>query len=354
VSALPEFRLAFADVGALQREIASNIRYGRVFLQDVVVDAPVLSEGVLVLVHPLHGRELRLSAQIVMVNADGPMRGSGLALRAFVASEVGRLEAFANDNSLPEPVDADSGEPLQDERSAAPNAEQTPERSHEAATADNLEGAAAADAAETVERACEAEAAPDAEPDCESHAAPADETTPAFASEEAPDQAELDASEPEQAADELGFDHDPAFDPDAESSGVQALSRQERLRSLSPLEQLKVARKGELADRVMVERLYGKQVWEALLQNPRISLPEVARIARKGSVPRPLLEQIWENAAWTREPSVRRALLGNPKITGDAILKLLRQTPKHELKLLEKTTAYPNTVRETARKLLRE
>ena len=126
------------------------------------------------------------------------------------------------------------------------------------------------------------------------------------------------------------------------------------LLALNPTQQLKLARKGEIAERVLLERLYGKQVWEALLQNPRITLPEVARIARKGSVPRPTLELIWENAGWIKDQSIRRALLANTKLPGDTIVKLLRLMPRHELKVLEKGTAYPAPVREAARKLLRE
>jgi len=134
----------------------------------------------------------------------------------------------------------------------------------------------------------------------------------------------------------------------------QQESRQERLRHLNAAQQMKVARTGELADRIAVERLYGKQVWEALLHNPRLSIPEVARIARKGTVPKPLLDVILDNSAWIKADAVRRALLSNPKIGADAVLKLLRATPKHELKAIEKGTAYGAAVRESARKLLRQ
>ena len=123
---------------------------------------------------------------------------------------------------------------------------------------------------------------------------------------------------------------------------------------MNATEQLKVARRGELQDRVVIERLYGKQVWEALLSNPRITLPEVARIARKGTVPRPLIESIVENNGWIRANNVRRALLSNPKLTSEGIQKLLRITPRHELKVIEKGTAYPMAVRDGARKLLRD
>jgi hypothetical protein len=160
-------------------------------------------------------------------------------------------------------------------------------------------------------------------------------------------EAEFDSDEDEAELDEAEDDAGPATD-------LQSDNRLERLRSLNATEQLKVARRGELQDRVVVERLYGKQVWEALLSNPRITLPEVSRIARKGTVPRPLIERIVENNAWIRADNVRRALLSNPKLTLEGIQKLLRITPRHELKVIEKGTAFPMSVRDAARKLLRE
>jgi hypothetical protein len=132
----------------------------------------------------------------------------------------------------------------------------------------------------------------------------------------------------------------------------QQPARHERLRKLNQTQQQKVARNGDFNDRVLLERIYGRGVWEALLQNPKLTLPEVARIARKGTVPRPLLEHIVENASWIQAPIIRRALLSNPRVSGEAIMKLLRLTPKHELKIIHKTTAYSTQVREAARKVL--
>jgi len=368
---------------------------------------------VLVIIHPLHGAELRLPAQIVMVNSDGPMRGTGIALRAFGANDVTQVESFARNLEPPyvaansqdadesaEPAAGDVPEPASAEfaPAAVGGSHEDGEREREALEAGGESDTGAPQPTEpdettqatVVPGAPSPTLVPGAEDEAvdeppEDDSAPAEEhgevtpgahdpasederleAAPAEPAPEAdpPAEPEPDASEHDSSTDDasagfdeeaaLGFDEDPGYDPEANIPGTQASTRQERLRALNAVEQLKVARKGELADRIVVERLYGKQVWEALLQNPRITLPEVARIARKGSVPRPLLEIIWENGTWTRDASVRRALLGNPKLTADAIVKLLKQTPKHELKLLEKTTAYSMAVRDIARKLLRE
>src|SRR5262245_15815117 len=87
---LPELRMCFADGGSLARELEQNLRHGRAFLSGQYA-IEVLSECVLVLVHPDHGAEFRLSAQVVMVNASG----AGIALRALTNDELTKLVAFA-------------------------------------------------------------------------------------------------------------------------------------------------------------------------------------------------------------------------------------------------------------------
>jgi hypothetical protein len=128
----------------------------------------------------------------------------------------------------------------------------------------------------------------------------------------------------------------------------------ERLRGLTLAQQLKIAHHGEVSERLVLERIYSKNVWEALLRNPRLTGPEVARIARMGSLPRPLVEIIVGNGGWLQIPEVRRALLSNPRLGPDQIMRILRMLPKHELKLAAMQTAYPHAVRDVAKRLLKE
>jgi len=128
----------------------------------------------------------------------------------------------------------------------------------------------------------------------------------------------------------------------------------ERLRGLTLVEQVKRAQHGEISERILLERIYGKTVWEPLLRNPRITGPEVARIARMGALPRPMIELICSNGAWLQIPEVRRALLSNPRLGTDQILRVLRLLPKPELKVAATATAYSHAVRDAAKRLLRE
>jgi hypothetical protein len=171
------------------------------------------------------------------------------------------------------------------------------------------------------------------------------------------------AAEPDGDGDGDGDDGEATTDPDAVgarsrrvgSRSTQPLPRNvhERLRGLTLAAQLRMAATGEQHERIMLERLYGKNVWETLLRNPRLTPPEVSRIARYGALPRVLLEVIVGNNAWLQVPEVRRALLTNPRLGTDQVMKVLRLTPKHELKLAAIQTAYPAAVRQAAKMMLR-
>ena len=162
---------------------------------------------------------------------------------------------------------------------------------------------------------------------------------------------DLDIEAPDAAAADGEAD---AGNDEADDDKKPGGNMHERLRGLSLAEQLKVARHGEASERALLERMYGKNVWEALLRNQRLTGPEVARIARMGSLPRPLMEIILNNGGWLQIPEVRRALLTNPRLGTDQIMRILRLIPKHELKMAAMQTVYPLAVRDVAKRMLKE
>ncbi len=149
-----------------------------------------------------------------------------------------------------------------------------------------------------------------------------------------------------EAAPEVAVEED-----DEESAAHKSLH--ERLRGMPLAQQIKRAKAGGVTERTLLERLYGKNVWEALLRNPALTAPEVARIARMGAIPRPLLEIILGNGGWLQVPEVRRALLSNPRLGTDQIIKLLRMMSKQELKIAVMQTAYSMAVRSQAKTMLK-
>jgi hypothetical protein len=130
------------------------------------------------------------------------------------------------------------------------------------------------------------------------------------------------------------------------------VSVHDRVRMLTPVEQQKVAANGTLSERVALERIFGPNVWEALLANPRLTLPEVATIARKGTVPRPTIETLAGHASWLAAPEVQRALLSNPRSTAAVIGKVLQVMARSDLVLVARQTSYSHSVRTAAKKKL--
>jgi hypothetical protein len=138
---------------------------------------------------------------------------------------------------------------------------------------------------------------------------------------------------------------------DSTSTKKASLNIHERIRQLSLREREIVGRSGTLAERVALERAFGGSVWEALLQNPQLTAPEVARMAKNGSLPIPLVGVIVGNSGWLGSGEVRRALLSNPRVSGLNLDRVLRATPRVELKQVAQMTAYRSEVRAAAQKL---
>jgi hypothetical protein len=161
------------------------------------------------------------------------------------------------------------------------------------------------------------------------------------------------AADASKAAPEEAPEDDVESSDDGDADGERAPKTVfDRIRGLTTAEQQRVAANGTMQERIVLERTFGANVWESLLGNPRLTVPEVARIARKGTLPRKLVEDIAAHASWVAAPEVQRALLANPRSTAAVIAKVLRALPRGELQLVPQQTAYPASVRAAAKKLL--
>ena len=137
---------------------------------------------------------------------------------------------------------------------------------------------------------------------------------------------------------------------DKDKDKTQNLMQRVRMMPLS--EAMRLARSSDQQERVILERLHGKLAWEALLRNPGLSSPEVARIASMGTLPSPMMDLILANPAWLSNDLVRRAVLANPVLKGQGVTIVLRYLSKSDLELCVKQTAYPYSVRTTAKRML--
>lgn len=125
-----------------------------------------------------------------------------------------------------------------------------------------------------------------------------------------------------------------------------------RVRRFTVPEQMRCAREGNYAERMVLEQIYGKSVWELLLRNPRVTLPEVTRIARNPKIPKPLVDLICGNAGWLANATLRRSLLKNSQLGGVSLDKVLRAIPRAELAIIARQASYPLAVRQAVKKLI--
>lgn len=343
----------FSDTEALRKEFAANLRTGGIFAAGSHAHPPQ-TQCELTLVHPSDGARLVLTATVVMHTP----AGIALSILDFGPAHRSLIERFIDDHDLltlaPDVPDAsltlaglDSDDfglaPYNNTATGSATVEHAPARRGDGRVGTPSTEPAAAHAPLLDQNQG---AAFDADQDLD-----LDLGADFDADQDQDLGADFDANaDLDQDAD---LDYDEANDENATPERRHlARNLHERLRNLSIAEQHRLARAGETSERVILERIYGKTVWEPLLRNPRVTTPEVARIARMGSLPRPLIEFIVDNAAWLKVAQVRRSLLTNPRLTIDQIPRVLRHVPKHELKLMHKQTAYPRAVRDAARKFL--
>ena len=127
----------------------------------------------------------------------------------------------------------------------------------------------------------------------------------------------------------------------------------DRVRNLSVAEREALARNGNLPERVALERRYGAAVWEGLLQNPMLTTREVSRMAKSGNLPTHLINVIVSNAGWLSDPTIRNALLQNPRVSGLHLERVLRAAPQADIRMIAEQTSFRMQVRTSAKRLIR-
>lgn len=137
-----------------------------------------------------------------------------------------------------------------------------------------------------------------------------------------------------------------------ENKGTQSIY--DRIRHLNLRERETIARQGNLTERVALERCFGSSIWEGLLQNPQLTAPEVAHIAKNGTIPIPLVAAITGHKSWLSSGEVRRALLSNPRTTGIQLERVLTAMSRTELRQILQASPYRAQVKTLAKKLLGE
>jgi hypothetical protein len=123
----------------------------------------------------------------------------------------------------------------------------------------------------------------------------------------------------------------PTEDPDS-------LPIRRRLQRMGMDDKINLAMSGGREERMALAMDGNKAVHHYLLRNAKISLDEIAFMARLPSMNPDVLEKIAENPSYTQNPSVVKALVYNPKTPVLTAIRLLDRLPRAEVVNLAKRT----------------
>ncbi len=135
---------------------------------------------------------------------------------------------------------------------------------------------------------------------------------------------------------------------------IQERHREERLsnriKKLSVTEKIKFAMKGNSEVRGILSKDSNKLVVLAVLDNPRITDPEIEGLARNRSIIEDVLREIARHRDWMKSYQVQLGLATNPKTPVGISMKIVPGLKKKDIKGLETNKNVPEAVRMTAKK----
>ena len=109
-----------------------------------------------------------------------------------------------------------------------------------------------------------------------------------------------------------------------------------RLARMGMDEKINLALSGNREERMALATDSNKAVHHYLLKNAKITLDEIAFMARLPALNPDVLDKIAENPAYTQNPSVTKALVFNPRTPVRTAIRLLDRLPRNELVNLSK------------------
>jgi hypothetical protein len=127
----------------------------------------------------------------------------------------------------------------------------------------------------------------------------------------------------------------------------------QKIQKLSVSERLLLSLRGGKEVRSILLRDPNKEVAMNVLENPKITEPEIEMIARSRSISDEALRKITKKREWMKNYNVVYALVTNPKTPASIAINLVTNIKTKDLVLLEKNRNVSEGVRITAKKLLR-
>jgi len=131
-----------------------------------------------------------------------------------------------------------------------------------------------------------------------------------------------------------------AVDGDADEILGQLLARPatetawDRIRALSQTDKMLLAIKANRSDRALLVQDNDPRVLLSLLRNPRLTVDEVARVARSSYLTYQIADVIIKTSQWMASVDVRLGLIHNPKTPPAFALRILPTLPQSEIKTI--------------------
>lgn len=117
-----------------------------------------------------------------------------------------------------------------------------------------------------------------------------------------------------------------------EAAGESQQTAWDRLRGLSQVEKVLLAIKADRPERALLLQDSDPRVLLSLLRNPRLTVDEVARLAKSPSLNYQIADVILKTPQWTASLDVRLALIHNARTPQAAALRILPTLPDAEVR----------------------
>lgn len=122
-------------------------------------------------------------------------------------------------------------------------------------------------------------------------------------------------------------------EPEAETADKRE-NAWDRMRSLSQMEKILLAVKADRAERALLLQDNDPRVLLSLLRNPRLTVDEVARLAKSSFLTFQIAEVILKATQWMSSLDVRVGLVHNPKTPPAFALRILPTLPDSEVRAI--------------------
>lgn len=148
-------------------------------------------------------------------------------------------------------------------------------------------------------------------------------------------------------AQELVHESDSDDEPNIDDGNLYAL-----IQSMSVMQKIKLARMGNKEARGLLIRDRNKIVALSAISSPKMTLQEVALIAKARNVSDEVLRVIARKREWTRDYQVKCGLATNPKSPLTEAMKFVNYLQDRELKNLMRSRDVPTAIATHARRIL--